>query len=161
MMHTSRLLVLALFAAACAHQPSPTQQQPQEEQTRRYTVLMSTNKAGSQVVTTRGNETIVDFEFNDRGRGPKLHTVMRVDERGVPLSLAITGNDYYKAEVHEHLSTADRVTWKNTAESGEATPGAFYTSMYGPPEESAVLARALLKAGGRIPLHPGGEATIR
>ncbi|MGZ8709232.1 MAG: amidohydrolase family protein, partial [Thermoanaerobaculia bacterium] len=160
-MHTSRLLVLALFAAACAHQPSPTQQQPQEEQTRRYTVLMSTNKAGSQVVTTRGNETIVDFEFNDRGRGPKLHTVMRVDERGVPLSLAITGNDYYKAEVHEHLSTADRVTWKNTAESGEATPGAFYTSMYGPPEESAVLARALLKAGGRIPLHPGGEATIR
>ncbi|MGZ5448938.1 MAG: amidohydrolase family protein [Thermoanaerobaculia bacterium] len=160
-MHTSRLLVLALFAAACAHQPSPTQQQPQEEQTRRYTVLMSTNKAGSQVVTTRGNETIVDFEFNDRGRGPKTHTVLRVDERGVPLSLAITGNDYYKAEVHEHLSTADRVTWKNTAESGEATPGAFYTSMYGPPEESAVLARALLKAGGRIPLHPGGEATIR
>jgi imidazolonepropionase-like amidohydrolase len=33
--------------------------------------------------------------------------------------------------------------------------------MYGPPEESAMLARALLKAGGRLPLHPAGEASIR
>ena len=161
-MRTSRFLVLALFAAACALQPPvTTEPQPLAEQTRRYTVLMSTNVAGSQVVTTRGDETIVDFEFNDRGRGPKLHTVMRVDERGVPLSLAISGNDYYKAEVHEHLSTADKVTWKNTAESGEGARGAFYTSMYGPPVELAVLARALLKAGGTLPLHPGGAATIR
>ncbi len=162
MMHTNRLLVFALFAAACASRPTTTQQQPQEEQTRRYTVLMSTNKAGSQVVTTRGDETIVDFEFNDRGRGPKLHTVMRVDERGIPVSLLTTGNDYLKTPVEERLTTSgDTVTWRNTSESGEGNAGAFYSSMYGPPEESAVLARALLKAGGSLALHPGGKATIR
>ena len=143
-----------LLAAACAHQPA-------REETRRYSVLMSTNKAGSQVVTTRGNETTVDFEFNDRGRGPKLHSVIRTDGRGIPVSMVTTGNDYLKTPVEERLTTAGaNVSWKNTSESGEGRAGAFYTSMYGPPEESAILARALLTAGGRLPLHGGGEASI-
>ncbi len=165
-MRTSRALVAVVLFAACAHQAPPKQQ---AEQTRRYTVLMSTNTAGSQVVTTRPVETMVettvDFEFNDRGRGPKTHTVMRVDERGVPVSLVTTGNDYYKANIEERLDTdnkgTDKVTWKNTAESGEGKPGPFYSSMYGPPEESAMLVRAALKAGGRLAVHPGGEASIR
>lgn len=160
MMRTNRVVLAALFFAACAHQPSRPEPQPREAHTRRYTVLMSTNTAGSQLVTTRGDETTVDFELNDRGRGPKTHTVLRVDARGVPVSVVTTGNDYFKMNVEERLTTGDRVTWKNTAESGEGKRGAFYTSMYGPPEESAVLARALLKAGGRLALHPGGEASI-
>ena len=89
---------------------------------------MSTNTAGTQVVTTRGDETTVDFEYNDRGRGPKTHTVMRVDERGVPVSLVTTGNDYYKANDRgAALHHGDKVTWKNTAESGEGKPGPFYS----------------------------------
>ena len=155
MKSTSSVLVLLLLAA-CA-----TQQPPLQEQTRRYTVLMSTNQAGSQVVTTRGDETTIDFEFNDRGRGPKTHTVLRVDSNGVPLSLVTTGNDYFKTAVEEHLTTTDKVAWKNSSESGEGKRGAFYSSMYGPPEESAVLARALLKAGGKLAIHPGGQASIR
>jgi Amidohydrolase family len=149
------LLAVVLVAAACAHQPA-------RETTRRYTVLMSTNTAGSQVVTTRGSETTVDFEFNDRGRGPKTHTVIRTDARGIPVSLVTTGNDYYKAQIEERLGTdGERVTWQNSSEKGEGKAGAYYTSMYGPPEESAVLARALLSAGGKLPLHGGGEASIR
>lgn len=145
----SLAIAVLLTFAACAHQ-------------QRYTVLMSSKKAGEQIVTTRGAETITDFTFNDRGRGPKIHMVSRVDERGVPVSIDITGNDYYKAQVEERLTTTgDRVTWKNSAESGEGKPGAYYASMYGPPEETAILARALLKAGGKLALHPSGEATIR
>jgi len=148
-------LVLALLFAACAHQQQ--QQQPQ-----RYTVLMSTNPAGSQVVTANGNEVTVDFEFNDRGRGPKTHTVLRLDERGVPFSSLTTGNDYYKQQIEERLTIENGVAkWSNTAETSEGKAGGFYASMYGPPEESAILARALLKAGGRMPVLPGGEATIR
>ncbi len=150
-MKRSSLVVVALLFVACSTQS-----------THRYTVLMSTNPAGAQVVTTRGSETTVDYEFNDRGRGPKLHTVMRVDTHGVPVSLETTGNDYLKTKVEERLTaTGDQVAWKNTAESGKGQAGAFYSSMYGPPEESAALARALLKAGGKLALHPGGEATIR
>src|SRR5688572_12516841 len=112
-MHHLRIAALLLVATACAHQP-----------TRRYTVLMSTNAAGKQVVTTRGNETIVDYEYNDRGRGPKTHTVIRLDERGVPESMVTTGNDYMKQTVDEQFSTtSDIAKWKNSAEADEAKAG--------------------------------------
>lgn len=150
-------LIAILLVAACAHQPAPP-----KDATRRYTVLMSTNKAGTQVVTTRGDETTVDYEFNDRGRGPKTHTVMRTDARGIPVSVVTTGNDYYKTTIEESLTTTgDRVAWKNSSEAGEGSAGALYTSMYGPPEEWGIVSRALLAAGGKLPLLGGGEASIR
>ena len=162
-------VLLALLAASCAHQvdrpeagAAPSAAPSAAGVTRRYTVLMSTNPAGSQVVTTRGDEVTVDFEFNDRGRGPKTHSVIRLDERLVPVSLETTGNDYYKTAIEERLSVADGMaTWKNTAESGQAKSGAFYASMYGAPEEVGILVRAALKAGGTMPMLPGGRATVR
>lgn len=123
---------------------------------------MSTNRAGTQVVTMRGNETLIDYEFNDRGRGPKTHTVMRLDARGLPLSLETSGNDYYKTQIDERFAVAnDRATWTNTSEEGSAARGAFYSSMYGPPEESAMLVRAAVRNGGRLALYPSGEAAVR
>jgi imidazolonepropionase-like amidohydrolase len=153
MPHKRALLLLLLTACASV---AP------KDVTRRYTVLMSTNTAGTQVVTTRGNETVVDYEYNDRGRGPKTHTVLRVDERGVPVSVETTGNDYLKQQIEERFSIdGTTARWKNTAEAAEGRAGAFYSSMYGPPEETAVLARALIRNGGRMQLLPGGEASIR
>lgn len=123
---------------------------------------MSTNRAGTQVVTTRGNEAVIDYEFNDRGRGPKTHTLVRFDARGFPWSLETTGNDYYKTEINERFAVAnERATWTNTSEEGSAAAGAFYSSMYGPPEESAMLVRAALRNGGRLALYPSGEAAVR
>lgn len=84
-----RALLLLVLAAACAHVP--------RDVTRRSTVLMSTNAAGAQVVTARGNELTIDYEYTDRGRGPKTHTVITLDERGVPVSLHTTGSDYLAA----------------------------------------------------------------
>jgi imidazolonepropionase-like amidohydrolase len=157
-MRHKTLAAALVFLAACASQPKPqTTDAPQ-----RYTVLMSTNVAGSQVVTTRGNEVTVDYEYNDRGRGPKTHSVIRLDERGIPVSMETTGNDYLKQPIEERFSVENGVAkWKNSAESGEGTTNAFYASMYGPPLEAGLGARALLKAGGRLALLPGGEATIR
>ena len=159
MSHKRALPILLVFlAAACAHQPPAAA----PEAPRRYTVLMSTNKAGAQVVSTRGRETTVDYEYNDRGRGPKTHSVIAVDDRGVPVSIHTSGNDYLKQQVEERFDVSSgRATWKNTAESGDAPAGPFYASMYGAPEELAILARALLRNGGRLPLFPAGEASIR
>lgn len=154
-MSNKATLFLALVFVACASTPPP-------QRTTRSTVLMSTNKAGTQVVTTNGDTIAVDYEFNDRGRGPKTRTVMRLAPNGVPLSVEIAGNDYFKVPIEEGFSIDNGIArWKNTSESGEAPAGAIYSSMYGPPEELAVLARALLRNGNRLPLFPAGEATIR
>ena len=140
-MTLKRFLAVSILLASCAHQAT--------DETRRYAVLLVGNRAGTHVVTTRGNEIVVDYEYTDRGRGPKLHTVLRVDERGLPVSYVTTGSDYLKAPVEERFSVT------------KAAAGAFYSAMYGPPEDSAVLARALLRAGGKLQLLPGGEASIR
>jgi imidazolonepropionase-like amidohydrolase len=149
-MQVRRLAAALLLFAACAHQ-----------QPRKYIMVMGANHAGTQTVTTRGNERTVDFEYNDRGRGPKTHSVITLDEHGIPIAETTTGNDYLKAPVNERLTGADgKLHYVNTAENGDGSAGAFYASMYGPPEEAGLLARALLANGGRVKLLPAGEASI-
>jgi len=130
--------------------------------TRKYVMIMGANHAGTQVTTVDGTTRTVDFEFNDRGRGPKTHTVVTLDEHGIPISEATTGNDYLKATVDERVSTSDgKLHFSNKAESGEGTSEAFYVGMYSPPEEVGLLARALLAHGGSMKLLPAGEATLK
>lgn len=119
---------------------------------------MGGHRAGTETVTTQGNTRTIDFEFNDRGRGPKTHTVMSTDAHSVTASLKTDGNDYFKVPVVETFANG---TWSNGAESGNGKAG-FFVSMYGPPEETGVLARALLAAPNqRLALLPAGEASIR
>ena len=40
--------------------------------------------------TRKLHEVTVDYEYNDRGRGPKTHTVLRLDGKSVPVSLETT-----------------------------------------------------------------------
>ena len=147
-------VVFAVFAA-CAHQQAP------RETVRRSVMFMGANRAGEQTVTQSGNTYTVDFQFNDRGRGPKTHTVLTLDDRGVPIAETTTGNDYLKVAVDERLTASGgTLHYVNNAEHGDAASGAFYSSIYGPPEELGLLARALLRNGGRLKLLPAGEATI-
>jgi hypothetical protein len=157
-------IVLAALVAGCAHQqsPAPAASQAKAAITRKYVMVMGANRAGAETVTTNGDDRTIDFEFNDRGRGPKTHTVLTVDGRGIPISEVTTGNDYLKAPVDERLNVyGGKAHFVNKAEHGDGDAHAFYASMYGPPEEAGLLARALLASGGRLNLLPSGEATIR
>lgn len=137
----------------------------QAQETARYTVLMMGKPAGVQttVVKPDGLREFA-FEYNDRGRGPKLASRFKLDADGLPISVETTGNDYMKGPVTETLKVVDGVArWQSAAESGEKKLAgrAFYVSIYGPPEELALLAQALLKSPDkRLPLLPEGEAAI-
>ncbi len=151
---TSLAMVSLLWASALLAEPVVSK------------VTMAGNDAGSQTVERRADGSIVvHFEFNDRGRGPKLEATYRLDQAGLPISVAIEGNEYMKAPVAERFSfESGRASWKNRGEAGElagsAAAGAFYASYDGPPEEIAFLARALLAAPGRrLALLPAGEGT--
>lgn len=159
------LTVVLVWLAACAHPEAPgpaTGPGPV-----RHTVLMAGKRAGVQRAVMRADGTwVIDFEFNDRGRGPLTHTEMRLDSRGLPASVVTTGVDYFKGPADETLSvTGGAARWKNKAEHGTSPAGAapaFYIGMFSPPEEGAMLARALLAAPGRrLPLYPTGEASAR
>jgi len=132
---------------------------------RSYTVLLSGNVAGRQVVSDAADGTIrIEFEFTDRGRGPKVSETVRLDDEGLPVELEIAGNDYLKNAVSETFrrDAAGRGSWQSSIEQGESTEaGGFYVSFNGAPYESALLADALSRRSDHsLPLLPVGRATL-
>ena len=131
----------------------------------RYTVLLMSNKAGFGTSHRDADGTFeFYYEFNDRGRGPKITERIALDKDGLPTQVESSGNDYMKDAVQEQFwLRGGRAGWKNRAEQGEqAISGkVFYVSLSGTPEETALLAKALLAAGGHLPLLPAGEASIQ
>lgn len=160
-------LLSLMILGACGSAPRPaTSPSPSGgvDETR-YTFLLAGNKAGSAVTRSLpSGEQAFDFEFNDRGRGPKTTTRVRLDAQGLPVRMETTGIDYWKSPVEELYERSGSVaSWKNTAESGtrEIAGPAFYLSLNGAPQELELLAKALLDApGGRLPLLPAGEARV-
>lgn len=131
----------------------------------KYSFLMMGKPAGAQtskIIPENFRE--YEFEYNDRGRGPKLKTRIQLDADGIPTLIETVGNDYLKAPVNETFSNKNGVAnWKNSSENSEKrlTGKAFYITMNGAPEEMALLANALLKSPNkRLELLPAGEANI-
>jgi len=132
-------------------------------QTLRYTIVSNSKTAGSEVDIFRADGHIDStFEFNDRGRGPKVEAHYIVAANGSPLHTDIIGNDYLKAPVDEHFAVEAGIgKWKSTSENGQAHAPGFYVSNNGPQAESALLVDVLLEAkGAPVKLFPAGEARL-
>jgi len=154
------VLFCGVFLQAAIAQSSPASAQ----EPIRYTAIMAGNKAGFGTSTHNPDGTLqYYFEFNDRGRGPKVTEHVVLDPSGIPTQIDNTGNDYDKTPVDEHFTLQNgSAIWKNRAEQGQkqTSAKAFYVSLSGTPQETDLMARALLSAGGRLPLLPAGEASI-
>ena len=156
-----RTFRLALCLSICASDPISFAATGPE--VLRYTISSNGKVAGSEIDTYQPDGRIeCAFEFNDRGRGPKISAIYRVDSSGLPLRVDESGNDYLKAPVDEHFEIKDGIAhWKSAAEDGQAPAGGFYVSNNGAVAELAFLVAALEKANGK-PLHllPAGEARL-
>jgi imidazolonepropionase-like amidohydrolase len=152
-----RLVLLSLLICALAVDVAAS-----EPTTLRYTISSNGQVAGHEVDGyLSGGRIESTFEFNDRGRGPKISANYVLDSNGLPLRVDETGNDYLKAPVDEHFEVKDGVAhWKSTAEKGEAPAGSFYLSNNGAAAETAFLVAVLVKAHGPVHLFPAGEARL-
>ncbi|MHB8215357.1 MAG: amidohydrolase family protein [Candidatus Sulfotelmatobacter sp.] len=148
----SLLLTIALFCTVNAF----------AWQTLRYSIVSNGRSAGGEADTYSPDGHIDStYEFNDRGRGPKIEAHYMVAADGSPLRADITGNDYLKAPVDEHFPVESGMgRWKSTSENGQAAAPGFYVSNNGPASEGALLVAALLKAKGPVKLFPAGEARL-
>ena len=128
----------------------------------RYSVFLKGNLAGQQAIWKAPDGSLrIFFQFNDRGRGPKTSSILKLDAKGVPVAESVEGNDYLKSPVHEtYTLDGGKARWKSNVEEGEkklATP-AVYVSINGAPVELGVLAQVALGNGGKVALLPEGEA---
>ena len=162
-MRTYRLIA-SLFLLLCSAILATAASTPSSPQTLRYKIISNGNVAGSQVDTfSAGGHVESVFEFNDRGRGPKIRATYVFGPDFVPTRADVTGVDYLKAPVDEHFFVeAGTAHWKSSAEKGDKPAGAFYLSSngsFGP--ELAQLVAALSKAKDHsVKLFPAGEARL-
>jgi len=164
---TSLLLTLLLSLSVAQQPPQsavPALPADVPSTANRYSFLLMGNLAGQQAVWTAADGTLhIFFQYNDRGRGPKTTSIIKLDPSGAQLSEVITGNDYLKSPVNETYSVeSGTARWKNDDEQGEKklTSPAFYSALNGAPSEIALLAQAALHHGGNIALLPDGEARV-
>jgi hypothetical protein len=111
-------------------------------------VLADKTPTGQDAVWKTSDGAIHEFfQFNDRGRGPKIYTTYHVDQAGTVTAEQSTGVDYMKNAVTEQFAlSAGEANWKNQSEDQKQpnAAGKFYIDINGGPESGAILARALL-----------------
>jgi imidazolonepropionase-like amidohydrolase len=127
--------------------------------------LVDITPSGQDVVWKDADGTTHEFfQFNDRGRGPKIYTTYRLNAAGLIAAEESKGVDYMKNPVTENFALHEgQAAWKNQSEDEKVSnaDGKWYVDLNGGPESGALLARALLKSGGKLPVLPSGEAKIR
>jgi imidazolonepropionase-like amidohydrolase len=129
--------------------------------TLKFTVLKNGVRGGQEVDTFGRGRIDVAFEYNDRGRGPKVRGRYLLDAHGIPIKIDLVGVDYFKAPVNEHFwISGGKANWKSTSEKGTSDHGGFYISNNGASAEFGQLASVLLHRKGAIRLYPGGQASV-
>lgn len=155
---------LAVMPLALSLLLAPQLAAAQETLTRHYDWLTADKVSGTHVLVIEADGTRVsDFEFNDRGRGPKLHEQLKTGENGMLTSLQVSGHSYMGAPAEESFELKEgQAQWKSTLETGETSDSGYYWANDGTPEQSAHMARALLASPGQeLNLLPAGKASIR
>jgi hypothetical protein len=152
----SALIALALLPFTSAHAQHSTD-------TARYVVLFSGRPAGEYREWWSDGALHSVYEYNDRGRGPREESVLKLGDGSVPTSLSIVGHGYLKDSVDEQfVDNGGIATWKTSSEHGTRANAAraYYISNAETPIGSQLLVKAALANNGHVPLLPSGEATV-
>lgn len=130
----------------------------------RYVYLTAGKPEGAQRVRTTLNGAVeIDFEFNDRGRGPKLHEKITLDSAGAVVAYRGTGHGYSGGQLDQRYSV-DRGTarWRDGGEHGtrRIEEPHLYVPIEISPAAFAFIVRPLLqRPGSSAPVLPSGSLT--
>ena len=135
-------------------------------ETRNYRVLIAGEDIGYLDVDHEGDALSIDFDYKQNGRGPTVTEQITIDERGFPIDWTISGTTTFGSGIDEYFRADDGVArWRDATGPGSMEYGdapAFYIDQSGSGYANALLVRALLASpDGRLPVYPGGEASIR
>lgn len=131
--------------------------------TTRYLILSGGKIAGRQKMWSDGQGQIhYRYEYNDRGRGPKLQVDLQL-QNGMVISRRVFGVDYFKGAVDETYELKDGVAkWKNKIENGQknVTGPVFYSPIEGVPGEIEWTLKQMVRQPGHeheVEMLPSGK----
>ncbi|MBN9381785.1 MAG: amidohydrolase family protein [Chitinophagaceae bacterium] len=130
-----------------------------------YNYVNSGKIVGTQWVWQKGKGDYYYYdEYNDRGRGPSLHTHITTGAGGVILSEDISGVDYYKSPVRERFYVRrGKAYWKNKFENDStAFKNELYSDINGPLAVAELVLKMLQTApAGEIHVLPAGTRNFK
>jgi hypothetical protein len=130
--------------------------------TTRYAVVSSGKHTGIHKKWSDGHGHVAYFyEFNDRGRGPRVLVNVRTNDEGLVVSRMASGHDYFKAAINEEFTlTGPDASWRNHIENDHKTitGKALYAPLNSVPAEIELAIKALHKTKGhQLDLLPAGK----
>jgi imidazolonepropionase-like amidohydrolase len=175
-MHRLLSIVLppALLVSACAPSSprlapasvprvaaAPPSREPAPDVTLRFDVVLADEVAGHDVLVQHADGSIdEDYEYNDRGRGPRTHARLEVGDDGLPDRIEITGKDYLKREVREVATCgAEGCAWSSNDEHGRGER-ALFSPLNASMTTDAITRRLAARPGG-VKVLPGGTIEAR
>ncbi len=133
--------------------------------TTRYIVLTVGKPSGKQLVWSDApGKLTYAFEYNDRGRGPKIKVDIQTKD-GLVISRKVEGVDYFKGKADEWFEVNNGLAkWKNKIEEGQKqiSKPAIYSPLNGAPGEIELSLRAALKTTPHeIESLPAGRLIVK
>jgi hypothetical protein len=134
------------------------------QENQRYVWLTQGKPTGEQIVTRDGNHLVIDFSYNDRGRGPNTKTTVLFDDAGTINSLKVTGVNYSKGKVDEwFIAENGRARWQSAKDRGNLAhvPGTYYLAVDSAPYQLGLLVKeALTRPDKVLDLYPMGQMRV-
>jgi len=146
-----RLLALLVFVASSVYAADTT----------RYEVISSGKITGKHMRwSDAAGHVAYHYEYNDRGRGPRIVVNLKTAD-GIVIERLANGHDYFKAPIDETFAYANGVAqWKNHIENDKrnANGQLLYSPLNGVPAEIELALKALLKAPNhQLDVVPSGK----
>ncbi|HEX3603636.1 MAG TPA: amidohydrolase family protein [Steroidobacteraceae bacterium] len=128
-----------------------------------YSMIYGEKNVGHLTAETKGDLTTIDFDVKNNGRGPTIAESIRLDASGLPTEWTVKGTTTFGSKIAEHfLHKGTRGDWVDSTGKGHSTINApvMYLAQSSSPWANGVYARALLKAGNKLPALPGGAVRL-
>jgi Amidohydrolase family len=125
-----------------------------------YVFIFGDKNVGHLIAETKGDQTTIDYDVKNNGRGPTIAESITLDAAGLPAEWTVKGTTTFGSKIAEHfVHKGARGEWVDSTGKGHSTIHApsIYLAQSSSPWSNGIYARALLKtADKQLPALPGG-----
>jgi imidazolonepropionase-like amidohydrolase len=129
-----------------------------------YSFIFGEKKVGHLTAETKGDQTTIDYDVKNNGRGPTIAETITLDAAGLPTEWSVKGSTTFGSKVAEHFSRKGaRGEWVDSTGKGHSTirSPSLYLAQSSSPWANGLYARALLKTADlQLPALPGGVVRL-